>query len=236
MRLGDSHFMNSVSVALIDNHPITIEGLMHVLKLHEDFSMVANGTTSQDALAIAERYRPELMILGLSKPDDAIDTIEAIKVKHPSIKIMTLIGSSSIEYGVRAIEAGARGYVSKTCTITEFMRAVREIASGGLYVSQNFGSGVINPLRHASMRKVVSQPLQLSNREEQIMCLLLGGKTNKEIATDLGIVERTVKHYLTILMQKLNVRNRVEVVIAAQKLKRSSNVSLGIEPSGVSFG
>jgi two-component system nitrate/nitrite response regulator NarL len=99
-------------------------------------------------------------------------------------------------------------------------------------VSQNFGSGEIRSLRQASTLEVIDRPLQLSNREEQIMRLLLGGKTNKEIATDLGIVERTVKHYLTILMQKLNVRNRVEVVLAAQNLKRASKVSLGIEPVG----
>jgi DNA-binding NarL/FixJ family response regulator len=72
----------------------------------------------------------------------------------------------------------------------------------------------------------------LSNREEQIISLLLDGKTNKEIATDLGIVERTVKHYLTILMQKLNVRNRVEVVIAAHNFKRPSKISLNLEPIG----
>ncbi len=82
------------------------------------------------------------------------------------------------------------------------------------------------------MRKVADQSLQLSNREEQIMRLLLGGKTNKEIASDLGIVERTVKHYLTILMQKLNVRNRVEVVIAAQKLKLTSKFPPDIESIG----
>ena len=89
---------------------------------------------------------------------------------------------------------------------------------GETFISQSFASKVIMALRNESMRRIAAQAIKLSIREEQVVKLLLRGRTNKEIATGLGITEKTVKHYMTVLMQKLQVRNRLEVVIAAQKL------------------
>ena len=227
--------MNSISLALIDNHPITIEGLTYALRSQGDFEVLENGATSRDALSIAERCRPELMILELSIPGNAIATISEIAAKYPKIKIIAFTGAPGIDYAVSAIEAGARGYVSKTCTTSELIHAVREVIAGDTYISQNFASGVITALRNASVRKIAAQALKLSRREDQIIHLLLGGRTNKEIAIGLGITERTVKHYMTVLMQKPNARNRVEVVIAAQNLQRAPSSPQGLEASRLSL-
>ena len=90
--------------------------------------------------------------------------------------------------------------------------------TGETFITPSFATKVIVALRDASLRKLAARAIKLSIREDQIVKLLLRGRTNKEIANQLNISEKTVKHYMTLLMQKLNVRNRLEVIIAAQKL------------------
>jgi len=212
--------MRLFSVALVDHHPVTIEGLSHVLGAEGSFEVVARGGSSRDALTIAERHRPDLIILELAIPGNAIEAISEIVSRYPNIGIVAFTAAPGVDYAVGAMEAGARGYVSKTCSPEELVNAARAVTAGNTYVSQNFASEVITALRNASVRRIAMQALRLSTREDQIVQFLLGGKTNKEIASKLGITERTVKHYMTVLMQKLNARNRVEVVIAAQNLRR----------------
>jgi two-component system nitrate/nitrite response regulator NarL len=224
--------MNSVSVALIDGHPVTVEGLAHVLAAQGTFTVVAHGGSSQDALAIAERHQPDLMILDLALPGDAVATISQITSRYPGTKIIVFTAVPGIEHAVGAIEAGARGYVSKSCKAVELINAASAVVAGATYVSENFASGAITALKNASVRKVAMQALSLTAREDQVVDLLLKGRTNKEIASDLSLTERTVKHYMTVLMQKLNVRNRVEVVMAAQTLRRTPTVRQGFVPGG----
>jgi two-component system nitrate/nitrite response regulator NarL len=223
--------MSSVSAALIDGHPVTVEGLAHVLAVRGTFTVVARGESFRDALTIAERLRPELMILDLALPGNAIATISQITSHYPGTRIIGFTAVTGIEHAVGALEAGARGYVSKSCPTDELVNAARAVVSGATYVSENFASGAITALKNASVRKVAMQVLILTAREDQIVGLLLGGRTNKEIASDLGLTERTVKHYMTVLMQKLNVRNRVEVAMAAQKLRRTPTGRLSIGES-----
>ncbi|MFZ5690335.1 MAG: response regulator transcription factor, partial [Pseudomonadota bacterium] len=98
------------------------------------------------------------------------------------------------------------------------LTALESVLNDETYISQTFASRVINALRDANLRRAAAEAVRLSIRENQIVRLLLRGKTNREIATSLKISERTVKHYMTALMQKLQVRNRTEVALAAQKL------------------
>ncbi|SCZ13506.1 response regulator [Microvirga guangxiensis] len=228
--------MNSISIALIDGHPVTIEGLRHVLAAHGTFTIVACGESSRDAIAIAEQHRPALMILDLAIPGNAVAAISDIRARYPGLGIIVFTAAPGVDYAVNAMEAGARGYVSKSCTPEEIVSAVRTVVAGDTYVSQNFANEVITALRNASVRRIAMQALRLSVREEQIVQFLLGGKTNREIASQLGITERTVKHYMTVLMQKLNARNRVEVVIAAQDLRRGPAGQPNVEAHGLKNG
>jgi two-component system, NarL family, nitrate/nitrite response regulator NarL len=210
--------MKPITLALIDDHPIVIEGLTHVLEERHDFRIVATGATLREAREIAQRYLPDVMILHSSLSGDTIATISDLGATHPGIRILVFASDLGVDHAVRALEAGARGYVSKSCPLSELLRAAGAIAAGETYVSTSFASIVIPALRKASANAVATQDLKLSVRENQIVRLLLDGKTNREIAGGLGITEGTVKHYMTILKQKLNARNRVEVVIAAQNL------------------
>jgi two-component system nitrate/nitrite response regulator NarL len=228
--------MSSVSVALIDSHPVTVEGVAHVLASKGAFTVVARGGSAREGLAIAERHRPDLMILDLMIPGNAMTAISDITANYQGIGIIAFTAAPGVDYAVNALEAGARGYVSKSCMPDELINAVRAVSAGDTYISQNFASEVITALRNTSIRRIAMQALKLSAREDQIVQFLLGGKTNKEIASKLGITERTVKHYMTVLMQKLNARNRVEVVLAAQSLKRNLVGRPGLELGAISRG
>lgn len=212
----------TISISLVDDHPLLLSGVARMFELEGDFDVVACGGTAADAIEIVARHLPNVLILDLSLPGDAFEAIAAISSKSDNTKVVAFTASTGIEAAVRALEAGASGYILKGSSSDEVLRGVRAVYGGEVYITQGFASKVISALRNASLRKIAAQAIKLSIREEQIIRLLLRGRTNKEIAVSLGISEKTVKHYMTVLMQKLQARNRLEVVIAAQKMEAES--------------
>ena len=127
-----------------------------------------------------------------------------------------------MEQAVLALEAGAQGYAVKAGGADEVLTALQQLLENEIYISHRFSTGVITALRNSSTRKAALQNIKLNLRETQIIQLLLRGATNKQIASTLNISEKTVKHYMTSLMQKLNARNRTEAVLAAQQFIKST--------------
>jgi DNA-binding NarL/FixJ family response regulator len=130
-----------------------------------------------------------------------------------------------VDSAIRALDAGASGYVLKGSSAHELIQAIESVCRGETYITQSFASQVIAGLRNAGLRRAAAEAVRFSIREDQIVRLLLRGLTNKAIAISLKISEKTVKNYMTILMQKLNARNRLEVVIAAQKMNERDLVA-----------
>ena len=178
--------------------------------------MLARGEPRQ-ALQIARDHQPELMILGLQDADVLVAAISAIASQLPTVKTIVYAGSPTVEHAVRALEAGAKGYALKSGGVEEILLALDCVHKDEIYISRSFASGVISALSNEFTRKATLRKLKLNIREHQIVHLLLRGATNKEIASHLTISEKTVKHYMTSLMNKLSVRNRTEVVLAAQQ-------------------
>lgn len=210
--------MALISVALIDGHPVTLDGLISAFSGFQDFEIIAKGTSAADAVAAAVRHRPDIVVLDLSINGNAYEAIAKIVGECPNTKVVAFTGLVGVESALQALEVGASGFVSKSSTAAELGGALRSVMGGETYITQSFATQVIAALRNSALRKRAAAAIKLSIREEQIVRLLLRGKTNKEIANQLSISEKTVKHYMTILMQKLNVRNRIEVVLAAQSL------------------
>jgi DNA-binding NarL/FixJ family response regulator len=157
----------------------------------------------------------------------------AMSIKlSPNTKVVAFTAATGVDTAIRALDAGANGYVLKGSNAQELIQAVESVRQGETYITQNFASQVIAALRNAPLRRVAAEVVQFSIREDQIVRLLLRGRTNKEIAISLKISEKTVRNYMTILMQKLNARNRLEVVIAAQAMAERQQIrSAGTEPS-----
>ncbi|PSH61247.1 MULTISPECIES: response regulator [Phyllobacterium] len=211
--------MGRISVALVDDHPLMLAGVVNLFETNDDFVVVGKGATSEDALHLNRKLRPDVMVLDLFMPGNVFDVISEIVTKSSGTKVVAFTAMTGSDHAVRALNAGASGYILKGSSAEELLQGVRAAHCGETYITPGFAYKVIEALRTASMRKVAAGPIKLSIREEQIVRLLLRGRTNREIAIGLGIGEKTVKNYMTILMQKLHARNRLEVLIAAQKLE-----------------
>jgi DNA-binding NarL/FixJ family response regulator len=129
-----------------------------------------------------------------------------------------LTAARSIALAIQTLDAGAFGYVLKQSSSEELILAIQALGRGERFITHGFSSKLVSALQDAAVRKKAAVAIKLSIRESQIARFLMAGKTNKEIAHCLRISERTVKHYMTQLMQKLNARNRMEVAIAARAL------------------
>lgn len=210
--------MGRVSIAFVDEQPFFLAGLSSIFAADEGFQVVATGSSAGEAIEIARTLRPNLLIMELKLPGDAFAAISEIAAEASFTKIIVLTASSGVDTAIRALEAGACGYLSKASPPEELSTAAETVLRGRSFISQSLAAEVLVALQTATLRTTTPQPVRLSVREEQIVHLLLRGLTNRAIAESLSISEKTVKHYMTILMQKMHVRNRLEVVIAAQKL------------------
>lgn len=210
--------MRRISIAFVDDHPVLLGGLAHIFSEIPRFSVVGTGRCAADIDLLSEK-RPDIILVDLNMPGDAFSAIRRSHEISPPTQIVVFTASAEIDHAVKALEAGATGYVLKGSTDEELVQAIDTVLSGETFITPSFASKVISALRNSAVRKPGGQSVKLSVREDQIVRLLLMGRTNKEIAERLKISEKTVKHYMTLLMQKLHARNRVEVVLAAQELE-----------------
>lgn len=213
--------MDRKTVAVVDGHPLLVQGLSHIVQGSPVFSLEAAGSKAGDICAIALRYHPAVLVMDLNIEGYGPGVIAEALAHAPDMKIVIYTASTDVEQAVRALEAGARAYVLKGSPAESLMEAIGATCRGEIYITPSFAAGVIAALQKRALDREQNGPARLSVREAQIVSLLLCGKRNREIAATLSLSEKTVKGYMTLLMQKLNARNRLEVVLAAQKLAAS---------------
>ncbi|WP_455273617.1 LuxR C-terminal-related transcriptional regulator [Rhizobium herbae] len=213
----------TISVAFIDDHPIVLEGLVSVYSLKKDLSIVALGRNAVDAIKIVELHAPDVVVLDLSIPGDSLAAIDIIIKTMAKTKVVVFTATSNIDTAVKVLNLGISGYVLKGSTTMELHEAIVAAYNGETYMTPGFATKVIMSMK-TELRQKALRNNSLNAREEQIVQHLLRGQTNREIAQCLDISEKTVKHHMTALMQKLDVRNRVEVVLAAQKIGSPPNL------------
>ncbi len=211
---------DAVHVAVVDDHPLFREGVAHSLRTQPGIAVVAEGATAADALAIAADL-PDVMLLDVSMPGGGIAALGRITAAYPVVKVIMLTVSEDEEDVTAALRAGARGYVLKGVAARELVSIVRSVAAGEVYVTPSLATSLLVELT-ATTGKSASSPLaDLTERERQILELVAGGDSNKEIASRLGLSEKTIKHHMTNILQKLQVRNRVEAALLARGSQKS---------------
>jgi DNA-binding NarL/FixJ family response regulator len=204
--------MGAISVALVDDHPLMLAGVVNLFEVNSDFVVVAKGRTADDALQIKRQLCPDVMVLDLFMPGNVFDVITEIVTKSRGTKVVAFTAMTGSDYAVRALNAGASGYILKGSSAEELIQGVRAAHCGETYITPGFACKVIEALRIASLRKMAGGgPIKLSIREEQIVRLLLLGRTNREISIGLGIGEKTVKPEIvlkfSLLRKSLRLRN-----------------------------
>jgi len=209
--------MGMKTIAIVDDHPLLAEGLAAVLGRYDHLSVIATGNKAGDVLDIIDDYAPDIVLLDLNMPGDAFAMLREVQGRSCLTKLVVFTASTSTDHAVNALAAGAAGFVLKGSQAAELVEAIDAVARGEIFITPSFAAKVIGALQTKEAEKRAAERLKLSVREEQIVRLLLVGKQNREIAEALDLSEKTVKSYMSNLMAKLNARNRLEVVIAAQK-------------------
>ncbi|PYE56331.1 LuxR C-terminal-related transcriptional regulator [Deinococcus yavapaiensis] len=207
-----------VRVVLIDDHPLFREGVAVTLGVDSAWKIVAEGESADDALRLALAHLPDVMLLDLHIPGGGLNALKAVVAACPVTRVVMLTVSEDEAHVLAALKAGARGYLLKGVSGEELRRVVRAVQAGEAYVTPSLAASMLHELTRETRP---TSPLdELTPRERQILEGVAAGRSNKEIARDLDLTEKTVKHYMTNVLQKLQVRNRVEAALLAQKAAR----------------
>ena len=209
---------NLIRVGVVDDHPLFREGVVHMLKRVDGMEVVAEGATSADALRIAAEHAPNVMLLDLRIAGGGIEAAEGVARASPDTQVIMLTASEDEVHVASALKAGARGYMLKGTNGQELVSVVQAIAGGNSYVAPNLAARLLSKKRET----IADDDLDdLTPRETEVVSFIRRGMSNKEIARAFNCSERTVKHHMTNIMQKLNVRNRVQVALRCQHRERA---------------
>jgi DNA-binding NarL/FixJ family response regulator len=192
-----------VSVYVVDDHAIVRDGLLQVLSAHPEFDPVGSAATGAAAVADIPRLHPQVVILDISLPDaDGIELVPRILSAAPETAIVMLSMHAGVDFVIRALEAGARGYVLKESASDNILHAARAVAAGERYLCPRVAAILAEGL---GARRNALGPESLSRREQEILRLVADGLTSAAIGTRLELSQKTVDTYRSRLMQKLGI-------------------------------
>jgi two-component system nitrate/nitrite response regulator NarL len=222
-----------IRVAVVDDHPLFREGVAYILRQTPDIEVVAEGATAQDAREICKIHLPDVILLDVSMPGGGIEAVRSIRQESPTVKTVMLTTSEGAGDVTAALQSGAVGYVVKGCSGSELTRVIRIVQSSQSYVTPALAARLLTQTKQPDGNAIgVSRTASLSDRENQVLQLLSQGLMNKEIGYQLDLNEKTVKHHMTRIMQKLKVRNRTEVVLLARG-SRSGDADMALAKTGI---
>jgi DNA-binding NarL/FixJ family response regulator len=204
-----------VRIVLVDDHPTLLRGVQALLNEDSRYEVVGTGSSAQDIIDLARSSAPDILIVDLSMPGDVLAAIGEVTAMAQS-KVVVFTAYGDVELAMKALDAGAQGFVLKGRPVEDLGEAIETVRRGELFVSPEFAKKLVAGFRNHSKREKDLQAAKLSTRERQLVDCLLQAQSNKEIARTLKLSEKTVKHYMTNLMNKLRVKSRIEVVLAVQ--------------------
>lgn len=209
-----------ISIVVVDDHPLFREGVVSTLQESGFFDVVARAGTQEDAIREVEKHLPDLMLLDVSMPGGGIETAREITRRVPVVKIIMLTVSEQEDDVQAALRAQARGYILKGVASEELISILKDIHNGDSYISPNLAANLLMRSTDDAGSEDSIEDFDLNDRERQILEKLSIGMSNREIADDIYLSEKTVKHYMTNIMHKLHVSNRVQAAIKAYEMSK----------------
>ena len=212
---------DAIAVVVVDDHPIFRAGVVHALSQEDGIAVVGEAASGEEALRLSRELMPDVVLLDVSMPGwDGLVTAERIATASPAAAIVMLTASEDQDKLLAAFKAGARAYVLKGVSGQELARVIRGAMAGEAYVTPSLAAEMLVVLT----RGPAPDPLQeLTEREREILRLIGRGLTNRAIGDALGLTEKTIKHYVTNILAKLQVRSRVEAALyASRRLGRTA--------------
>jgi DNA-binding NarL/FixJ family response regulator len=209
---------DTVRVALIEDHALVRQGFRRLLEDNPRIQVIAEGGTGLEALEIARKHRPDVMVLDMGLPElNGIEAAEKIARSEPQIKLMILSMYSDEAYVRQALKVGVKGYVLKDALDLDLAQAVLTVAEGRAYLSPGVAQIVVDSFKEGRRDQPDDPYERLTLREKQVLQLVAEGKSNKEIAELLKISPNTVAVHRANLMETLGVHRTAELVLYAVK-------------------
>jgi len=199
------------TLVIADHHPVTRKGVSCMLKKNNNFSIVGRASNRDELYQSLREDKPDILIMEIDMPNiNGINALRSIKTEFPETRVLIFSTHPEEIYALRSIKSGAAGYVPKTASTKQFLKALKQIAKGGIFLNEELTSTFTS--RNVGESSAISRYKKLSSREIEVLNLLSSGKRNKDIANALDINEKTVSTYKTRLLKKLKVDNLADLI------------------------
>ncbi len=211
--------MPRTKILLADDHPMLRQGIRELLEREQDFEVVAEAGDGEETVKLACERKPHVVVMDIGMPKlSGLEATKQIKAKQPATAVLVLTIHDEDEYILGLLEAGAAGYLLKSAYGEELVNAIRSIRTGELVLHPVVGQKLLKRMASLQPKPIkLESTEQLTNREIDVLKLAAKGKSNRDIATGLGIGLRTVKGHLVSIFSKMRVGSRTEAVLQALK-------------------
>ena len=200
----------SMNILIADDHPVVRQGLRQMLASETDLNVVGEARNGHEVVEISKRVEWDVAVLDYNMPGrTGLELVKELKQRHPGRPVLILSMYPEERYALRALKAGAAGYITKESASGELVNAIRKVAKGGRYVSTSLGERLAQELAGDSERPVHER---LSDREYQIMWMIASGKTVGEVAEQLFLSPNTVSTYRARILRKMNMKSNAELM------------------------
>ncbi|GAC1568809.1 MAG: response regulator transcription factor [Ktedonobacteraceae bacterium] len=206
-----------IGVLLVDDHALMREGLRRLLECEDDMRVVAEAVNGLDAIQQVRKLRPDVVLMDISMPVvDGLAVTRQITHEYPAVAVIMLTMFRQQQQVLQAMRSGARGYLLKSASSQEVAQAIRKVHEGGMLIEPQVTGTLVNEYRRLSDLTTDGPSIYaLTAKEIEIVRYVAAGMSNKEIAEKLAYSEKTVKNYLSIIFQKLGIRDRTQAAIFA---------------------
>ena len=204
-----------INILVADDHALIRKGMKQILNDTEDIRVTGEAENGMQAIKMVQGNTYDLVLLDISMPDKhGIDVLKQLKLNKPHLPVLILSMHEENQYALRSLKAGAAGYLSKQSAPTQLVTAIRQVACGKKYISNELAEELANGLSQG-YQELLHQTL--SNREYQTLCLMASGKSLSEMAETLSLSAKTVSVYRARLLEKMKLKNNAEAVRYAIK-------------------
>lgn len=208
--------MQKIRLLIVDDHEVVRLGLRTLLNDEQDLHVVAEAGTADEALENVQQYKPDVVILDIQLPGQSgLQVCREITQKYPRTKVVILTSHGGDSFIEQAIRAGASGYILKQVGNEELIRAIRAVHRGEMAMDPRTSARLISRLDQLSRQVEKNAFSDLSLRELDVLHLVAKGNSNKEIGKALNLTETTVRNYISNILEKLQLRNRIELATYA---------------------
>jgi DNA-binding NarL/FixJ family response regulator len=216
-----------LKVMLVDDHEVVRQGLRALLESEDDIEVVAEADSGNGAIATARSYQPDVIVMDVRMPDgNGVEACREIRAQDPEAQIIMLTSFSDDEALFNSIMAGAAGFVLKQIRGRDLVDAIRKVGAGQSLLDAEVTKRVLERLRKAKFDDKDPKLARLSPQEERILDMIGEGLTNREIAERIHLSDKTVKNYVSTILQKLEVARRAEAASYVARVKAEGHRSL----------